>query len=99
MPTETEEGDYPYLATCVVPQVVPIHPELAMVVHVNQLVHQCMLHVRLAKEMPSTKNDGPRIRRKAASTAHVARGTKDVRRRYFAAGKFEMLEHEHYSRA
>jgi hypothetical protein len=60
------------------PQVAPIHLELAVVVHMYQLVHKGMLHVRLAEKMPGTKNDRARIRRKAASTAHVAWSTEDV---------------------
>jgi len=49
--------------------------------------------------MTRTKNDGARIRRKSTSTAHVARGTEYIRWWYFAAGNFQMLEHEHHGRA
>jgi hypothetical protein len=57
-----------------------------------------MLHVRLAEKMASAKNDGPRVRRKAASTAHVTWRTENIRRRYFATREFEMSQHEHNRR-
>ena len=39
-----------HFAACVVPQVVPVDLELAMIVHVHQLVHERVLHVSLAEK-------------------------------------------------
>jgi hypothetical protein len=52
----------------------------------------------LAKEMPRTEDDCPRVRRKAASTGQVAGCTENIRWGNFTARKFEMLEHEYHRR-
>ena len=85
-----------HFAACVVPQVVPVHLELAMIVHVHQLVHERVLHVFLAEKSSRAKDDGSSFGVEPSSTRVVARSTVDVVRRHLAARQLQMLDHEHH---
>jgi len=61
----------------VVSQVSPVNIELAMVIHVYQLVRQGILHVLLVFKMALTEDDRP-SRVEASGTRQVAWSTYNI---------------------
>lgn len=88
-----------HFAACMVPQVAPIHLELAMVVHVHQLVDKRVFHVALAEKPAGTKHDGAGFGTEPSRTRVVAWGTQNVGRRNSAARQAQMLQHKHHGGA
>jgi hypothetical protein len=67
------------------PQICPVHLELAVIVHVHQLVHEGVLHVSPTVECSLAEYDRAEIRAEAARAGFVTRGAYDVVRRDRAA--------------
>ena len=72
------EGMVTYLAARVVPEIVPVHLELGMVVHMHKLVHDGVRHVPLAHELPLTEQYSPGFWAESARASEVARNANDV---------------------
>jgi hypothetical protein len=85
-----------HLTAGMVPQVVPVDFEPALVKHVYHLVHHRVLHVGITKVDTLAHNDGPLVRMETTSVSAVARRTYNVRRRKLATGCSKMLHHENY---
>lgn len=66
-------------------QVFPVNIELAVIIHVYQLVCEGILHVLLVSEMALTKDNRP-SRVEASGTREIAWRTHNVRGRYRAPG-------------
>jgi hypothetical protein len=71
-------------------QVFPVNIELAVIIHVYQLVCEGILHVLLVSEMALTKDNRP-SRVEASGTREIAWCTHNVRGWYRAPGQLEML--------
>ena len=80
-------------------QVAPVDLELCMIVHMNELMHKCVLHVFLAKESALAHNDGAGIRVETTCTGVVAGHAEGGVLRHGSPGEIEMLEHEDNRRA
>jgi len=76
------------------PQVLPIHVKLAMIVHMHEFMCKCILHVLFASKMALTE-DYCTCRMESAGTGGVARGTDDAGGRDGAARQTEMVEHKY----
>ena len=76
------------------PQVAPVNLELAMVVHMNQLMDEGVFHMTLAKESALAQEDCSCLWAEPSGTRKVAWRAHDIRRGDVAAGEFEVLEHE-----
>ena len=48
------------------PQIAPIDFKLAVVIHMDQLMYEGILHVLLAEEVPGAENYCPSLRTKSA---------------------------------
>lgn len=73
------------LTTSMMPQIRPVYFELAMIVHMDELVGECRLHMLFAEKVSRAHIDSARIRDEAAGMGQVARKTLDVRSRDGAA--------------
>lgn len=71
-------------------QVFPVNIELAVIIHMYQLVCEGIFHVLLVSEMALTKDNRP-SRMEASGTREIAWGTHDVRGRYQAPGQLQMF--------
>jgi len=87
------------LATCMVSQVIPIHVEDGVIIHMHKFVHDGMLHVLLIEEVPLAKHDCACVGRETARTSEVAGQTREVSWRGVYTSMLEMIEHELYRRA
>ena len=83
-----------YLTTSMMPQVVPIHVKLAMIVHMHEFMCKCILHMLLAPEM-TLAEDYCTCGMESAGTGGVAWGTDDAGGRDGAARQTEVVEHEY----
>jgi hypothetical protein len=93
IPTQTGSADLPqklehsiseyintqqtHLATRMVPKVIPMHLELGMVVHMNQLVNQRVLHVGFGQETVLAEQDAG-FGAKTAGSSRVTGTAVDV---------------------
>ena len=50
-----------YLATCMMPQIVPIDFELAMIIHMDKLMHHRVFHVLFVHDAFLTKRNCARV--------------------------------------
>ena len=82
-----------HLATGVMPQILPIHVKLAMVIHMHELVCQGIFHVFFAPKMTLAEDDGT-CGMESARTSEVARATDNVAGWNGTTRQTEMLEHE-----
>jgi hypothetical protein len=71
-------------------QVFPVNIELAVIIHVYQLVCKGVLHVLLVSEMALTKDNRPSWV-EASGTREIAWRTHNVRGRHRAPGQLKML--------
>ena len=53
-----KEFDVTYLRASMMPQIAPVRLELAMIIHVHQLMRQRMLHLLFTPEMAITESNG-----------------------------------------
>lgn len=83
-----------YLATCVMPQVVPIYLELAMIVHMNKFMHNRVFHMLLMHDALLADFHHASIRPKATGTPRATRETSDILRLYVVASPSNVLKHK-----
>lgn len=97
----TSQGQHgkAHLATRVVPQVVPINLELAMIIHMNQLMNKRVLHVLFVQKPALTEGDRSGFWHESPRACIVARRADNVVRCNVAAVLLEVLQHEHHGRA
>lgn len=81
------------LAARMMPQVLPIHFELDVIVHVNHLMHQRIFHMALAPK-PILAQQDALFGAEPPRASHVARLTVDVVGGQVAAGLLQVFEHE-----
>lgn len=72
-----------------VPQVVPVDFEYALVVHVHQLMHDSVFHMRLTPEPTLAEYGDTRVGHKPPRTVVTARLTTQMLRGDRAPGLFE----------
>ncbi len=77
------------------PKVVPVDVEFAVIVHMNELVHERVLHVTLVKEPTLAQDDCACLWAEATRTRKVAWRAHDVLRVDVAPRESEVLEHKH----
>ena len=66
------------LAACMMPQIIPVDLELAMIIHMHQLVYQCLFHVLFAEEMVLAQDHGPRFRTEPTGLCSLARSAYNM---------------------
>ena len=66
-------GNSAHLAACVMPQVVPVDFERALVIHMHQLVHESVFHVGFAPEPTLAEDRDPRGGNEPARAVVAAR--------------------------
>jgi hypothetical protein len=84
----------PHLAASMVSKVTPIDVEYRVIVHMQKLMYDSMLHMLLIEEISLAKYDCAGVWRKTARMGEVAGQARDVGRREVCAGELEMLQHE-----
>ena len=92
--THTRMSPTTHLTTSMMPQVLPIHVKLAMIVHMHEFMCKCILHMLLAPEMTFAEGYCT-CGMESAGTGEVARGTDDAGGRDGAARQTEVVEHEY----
>jgi hypothetical protein len=67
-----------YLTARIVSQVTPIHVENRVIIHVQKLMYEGVLHILLVEEVSLEKDNCARIGREPARTGEVKRLARDV---------------------
>ena len=81
------------------PQVVPVYFEQALVIHVHQLVYECVLHMSFAPESTLAEYRDPCAGDEPTRTVVAARLTTQMLRSDRAPGLFESFQHKNHGRA
>ena len=84
------------LAAGMMPQIIPIDLEFAVIIHVNKFMHERVFHMSLAEEMTLAKHYRTCLGVEATSPHRVARSAHDILRGDIAARLLQMLYHEYY---
>ena len=88
-----------HLAASVMSQVVPVHLEHALVIHVHQLVYEGVFHVGFAPESTLAEYRDPDAGDEPARAIVAARLATQVFRSDRAPRLFEPFQHENHGRA
>lgn len=84
--TPRRKGKATYLATSMMPEIVPVHHELCVVVHMHKLVYNGVLHMALVHELPLTEHYCARFWTESAGAGEVTRSAYDVGGGYVGTG-------------
>ena len=76
------------------PQIVPIHLELAMIVHMNEFMHDRVLHMLFMHYALLAESHSASIWRKATGAHGTTRGTDNVLWLHVAASSSEVFKHK-----
>ena len=81
------------------PEIVPVDLELHMIVHMDELMHDCILHMILVQELALAEYDCASFGAESARPVNVTRRADNVIAGDIAAIQLEVFHHEDHSRA